>query len=253
MILAPSHKGKKGQASAIPHVCHPTTFTCPHILARHLPTNSSLKAICVRNKKELQPWYSLSLCKFSSLHKGRENSKNELRFSFDWCGATFVSCIFLLTPQILFLLYFKVNSRHHIILLINNLLSVTNKDFIKYSHNTIITPNKINSNFLISDSIFKKKKFCQSYTYTKERQWSHSLVSDSLWPHCQAPLSCGFSSKNPGVGSISLSRGSSQPRDWTRSPALQADSLPSETPVKPFTYIRDTEKNNRISVYAISF
>jgi len=157
MILAPSHKGKKGQASAIPHVCHPTTFTCPHILARHLPTNSSLKAICVRNKKELQPWYSLSLCKFSSLHKGRENSKNELRFSFDWCGATFVSCIFLLTPQILFLLYFKVNSRHRIILLINNLLSVTNKDFIKYSHNTIITPNKINSNFLISDSIFKKK------------------------------------------------------------------------------------------------
>ena len=71
---------------------------------------------------------------------------------------------------LLFLLYFKVYSRHHIILLINNLPSVTNKDFIKYSHNTIITPNKINSNFLISDSIFKKKKFCQSYTDTKERQ-----------------------------------------------------------------------------------
>ena len=31
---------------------------------------------------------------------------------------------------------------------------------------------------------------------------------------------------------ISLSRGSSQPRDWTTSPALQADSLPSETPGK---------------------
>ena len=32
---------------------------------------------------------------------------------------------------------------------------------------------------------------------------------------------------------ISFSRGSSQPRDWTRSPALQADSLPAELPGKP--------------------
>ena len=134
MILALSHKGKKCQVSAIPHLCHPATFTCPHILARHFPNYSSLKAICVRNKEQLQTRYSLSLCKFSSLHKGRENSKNELRFSFDWCGATFVRCIFLPTPQILFLEYFKVNSRHHIISLINNSLSVTNKDFIKYSH-----------------------------------------------------------------------------------------------------------------------
>ena len=32
---------------------------------------------------------------------------------------------------------------------------------------------------------------------------------------------------------IHFSRGSSQPRDQTRSPALQADSLPSEPPGKP--------------------
>ena len=30
-----------------------------------------------------------------------------------------------------------------------------------------------------------------------------------------------------------FSRGPSQPRDWTRSPALQADSLPAESPGKP--------------------
>ena len=32
---------------------------------------------------------------------------------------------------------------------------------------------------------------------------------------------------------IPFTRGSSQPRDWLRSPALQADSLPSETPGEP--------------------
>ena len=32
---------------------------------------------------------------------------------------------------------------------------------------------------------------------------------------------------------MSSSRGSSQPRDWPRSPTLQADSLPSEPPGKP--------------------
>ena len=34
---------------------------------------------------------------------------------------------------------------------------------------------------------------------------------------------------------ISFSRGSSWLRDWTRSPALQADSLPSEPPEKPYS------------------
>ena len=32
---------------------------------------------------------------------------------------------------------------------------------------------------------------------------------------------------------FSFSRGSSQPKDWTRSPALQADSLPAEPQGKP--------------------
>ena len=35
-----------------------------------------------------------------------------------------------------------------------------------------------------------------------------------------------------GWVAILFSRGSSQPRDWTPFPALQADSFPSETPEK---------------------
>ena len=38
--------------------------------------------------------------------------------------------------------------------------------------------------------------------------------------------------KNTGVGSHSLLQGSSQPRDRTKSPVLQADSLLSEPPGK---------------------
>ena len=34
-------------------------------------------------------------------------------------------------------------------------------------------------------------------------------------------------------GAFPFSRGSSQPRDWTQFPALQADSLPAEPPGKP--------------------
>ena len=39
--------------------------------------------------------------------------------------------------------------------------------------------------------------------------------------------------KNTGVGCHSFSRGSFQPRDWTRSPALQVDSLTSDLPRNP--------------------
>ena len=42
---------------------------------------------------------------------------------------------------------------------------------------------------------------------------------------CQDPLSMG---KVQEWVAMPSSRGSSQPRDWTRSPALQADSLPAE-------------------------
>ena len=43
--------------------------------------------------------------------------------------------------------------------------------------------------------------------------------------------------------SISFSRGSSPPRDQTRSPALQADALPSEPPEKPLCYIKKAAKS----------
>ena len=39
--------------------------------------------------------------------------------------------------------------------------------------------------------------------------------------------------QNTRVGSLSLLQGISQPRDQTRSPTLQADSLPAEPPGKP--------------------
>ena len=52
---------------------------------------------------------------------------------------------------------------------------------------------------------------------------SHSVMSDSLRPH--GPYSSwNFTNQNTGVGSLSFSRGSSQPR----SPSSQADSLPAE-------------------------
>ena len=56
---------------------------------------------------------------------------------------------------------------------------------------------------------------------------SHSVVSDSLWPHgiYSAWNSPG---QNNGVVAFPFSRGSSQPMDLPRSPALQADSLPAE-------------------------
>ena len=49
----------------------------------------------------------------------------------------------------------------------------------------------------------------------------------------QAPLSMGFSM---AWVAMPFSRGSSQPRNRTWSPALQADSLPYEPLGKPFKY-----------------
>ena len=67
----------------------------------------------------------------------------------------------------------------------------------------------------------------------KTESVSRSVVSDSLQPHHglqPANFLCPWDSpgKNTGVGSHFFSSGSSQPRDGTGSPALQADSLPSE-------------------------
>ena len=57
-------------------------------------------------------------------------------------------------------------------------------------------------------------------------------MSDSLRPHgLYSPWNSP--GQNTGVGSFSLLQGSSQPRDWTQVPALQADSLPAEPQGKP--------------------
>ena len=64
---------------------------------------------------------------------------------------------------------------------------------------------------------------------------SHSVVSDSPRPHgCQAPLSVGFSRQEYQSGFPFPSPGDlPNPGIEPRSPALQADSLPSEPPGKP--------------------
>ena len=67
---------------------------------------------------------------------------------------------------------------------------------------------------------------------------SHSAVSDFATPQIEArqtPLSMGIlSGKNTGVGGHALLQGNlPNPGVELRSPALQADSLPSEPPGKP--------------------
>ena len=68
--------------------------------------------------------------------------------------------------------------------------------------------------------------------------WSetHSAVSDSLWPHEPTRLLCPWNSagQNTGVGSHSLLQGDlPNPGIEPRSPALQAEPLPTELPGKP--------------------
>ena len=65
----------------------------------------------------------------------------------------------------------------------------------------------------------------------KSKSESYSLVSNSLLSH---GLYNPWNSPglNTGLGSLSLLQGISQPRDQTRSPTLQADSLPAEPPGK---------------------
>ena len=63
------------------------------------------------------------------------------------------------------------------------------------------------------------------------------VVSDSLWPHeCSPPGSSVHGIVQSGIlewVAMPSCRGSSQPRDRPRFPALQVDSLPSEPPGKP--------------------
>ena len=71
----------------------------------------------------------------------------------------------------------------------------------------------------------------------KVKSVSHSVVFDSVNPgavSCQAPLSMGFSRQEDWSGLQCTSPGESpNPGIEPRSPALQADSLPSEPPGKP--------------------
>ena len=75
---------------------------------------------------------------------------------------------------------------------------------------------------------------------------SHSVASDSLWPHRLQPtrlLWLGDSLvKNPRVGCQSLLQGSFWPRVWSQVSCLQADSLPLEPRGKPeLTYKTKTD------------
>ena len=89
--------------------------------------------------------------------------------------------------------------------------------------------------------------FKKDQKYSSLKHWhsccvcvlSCSVMSDSLQPH--GPYSPPGSSvygilqaRIPGWVAIPFSRGSSRLRDRTRSPILQADSLPSEPPGKPW-------------------
>ena len=67
------------------------------------------------------------------------------------------------------------------------------------------------------------------------------LVTQSCWTLCD-PMDCSppdssvhgiLQARILAWVAVPFSRGSSQPRDWTGSPALQADSLLSEPPGKP--------------------
>ena len=74
---------------------------------------------------------------------------------------------------------------------------------------------------------------CPTLLVSDFRMFSRSVVSDSLWSHGLEPtrLLCPGNSpgKNTGVVSHSLLQGISKARNELRSPALQADSLPSES------------------------
>ena len=84
----------------------------------------------------------------------------------------------------------------------------------------------------------KETNLRENVTYQSENV-SHSVVSDSLWPHGPpeepARLLCPWKSlgKNTGVGSHSSPEDLADQRTEPKSPALQIDSLPSEPLGKP--------------------
>ena len=101
-----------------------------------------------------------------------------------------------------------------------------------------LIPNKLYSK-IVSLACTGTAVFESSFGSTLPVYVSCSLVSD--WMDCSLPGSsvCGiFQARILEWVAIAFSRGSSQPRDQTRSPTLQADSLPSEPPGKPFAVLR---------------
>ena len=89
----------------------------------------------------------------------------------------------------------------------------------------IATPNKVNKNTFH----YRSRYYRSENTHAKVKVAS---VSDSLWRHgVYSPWNSP--GQNTGVGSRSFSMGSSQPRNRSRSPTLQADSLPAKPPGNP--------------------
>ena len=79
---------------------------------------------------------------------------------------------------------------------------------------------------------------------------SCSVVSDSLPPH-GLPGSSVHRILQPRIlewASSSYSQESSQPRNWTQVPTLQADSSPSEPPAKPMTNLDSILKSRDLTL-----
>ena len=100
-----------------------------------------------------------------------------------------------------------------------------------------IHSSEISSNQVWTEGKIKIVSNCRWYEYNiKEHKWSESrsVVSNSLWPHgLYSPVHGILQARILEWVTIPFSRGSSQPRDQTQSPALQVDSLPAEPQGKP--------------------
>ena len=70
-----------------------------------------------------------------------------------------------------------------------------------------------------------------SMRFKESESESHLVVSDSLRLHRLSPWNSP--GQNTGMGSLSLLRGSSQPRDGTQVSHIAGNSLPAEPPWKP--------------------
>ena len=90
--------------------------------------------------------------------------------------------------------------------------------------------------FIVSFCIILK--YCVS-------QWCLALCNPMVWSLPGSSV-CGIlQARTLEWVAIPFSRGSSQPRDQTRSPALQADSSPSEPPGKPQLLRKDIDTQVR--------